>query len=80
MVLERTNQVIDIRGQICPYTLIDTRDALKGLTTGQVLQVMCDYEPAARTTIPNFCERKGYPIEIDELGDGTWLIRIQRTD
>jgi len=80
MVLERTNQVIDIRGKICPYTLIDTRDALKGLTTGQVLEVMCDYEPAARTTIPNFCERKGYPIEIDELGDGTWLIRIQRTD
>ena len=80
MVLERTKQVIDIRGKICPYTLIDTRDALKGLTTGQVLEVMCDYEPAARTTIPNFCERKGYPIEIDELGDGTWLIRIQRTD
>ena len=79
-MLERTNQVIDIRGKICPYTLIDTRDALKALTTGQVLEVMCDYEPAARTTIPNFCERKGYPIEIDELGDGTWLIRIQRTD
>ena len=80
MVLERTNQVIDIRGKICPYTLIDTREALKCLSTGQVLEVMCDYEPAARTTIPNFCERKGYPIEIDEHGDGTWLIRIQRTD
>ena len=80
MVLERTNQVIDIRGKICPYTLIDTREALKGLTTGQVLEVRCDYEPAAKTTIPNFCERKGYPIEVAELGDGTWRIRIQRTD
>ena len=80
MVLERTNQVIDIRGKICPYTLIDTREALKGLAAGQVLEVMCDYEPAAKTTIPNFCERKGYPIEVAELGDGTWRIRIQRTD
>lgn len=80
MVLERTNQVLDIRGKICPYTLIETREALKGLTAGEVLEVVCDYEPAAKTTIPNFCEKKGYPIEVAKVMEGVWLIRIQRND
>ena len=71
---------VDIRGQICPYTLIETRDMLKQLQTGQVLEVMCDYQPAALETIPNFCTKKGYPIETVEEGPNLWRIRIQRTD
>ena len=69
----------DIRGQICPYTLIETRDSLKRLETGQVLEVLCDYEPAAKTTIPNFCEKKGYPLETLEE-TGLWRLYIKRTD
>ena len=71
---------IDIRGQICPYTLIETRDKMKEMTTGQVLEVICDYEPAAKETIPNFCNKKGYPFDTIEVGPSLWHIRIQRTD
>ncbi len=71
---------IDIRGQICPYTLIETRDKLKQMTTGQVLEVISDYAPAAKETIPNFCTKKGYPFETDEVGPSLWHIRIERTD
>jgi tRNA 2-thiouridine synthesizing protein A len=80
MALDQVDQVADIRGKICPYTLIDTREALKRLSTGQVLEVVSDYEPAATATIPHFCEKKGYPIEVHDSGDGTWRIRIRRTD
>jgi tRNA 2-thiouridine synthesizing protein A len=71
---------IDIKGKICPYTLIETRDSLKGLSRGQVLEVRCDYEPAAKNTIPNFCQKKGYPIEILQEGPGLWRILIEKTD
>jgi len=71
---------IDIKGLICPYTLIETRDTLKQMQTGQVLEVLCDYEPAAKTTIPGFCEKKGYPLEIVEDGGSQWRLLIQRTD
>ena len=71
---------IDIRGQICSYTLIETRDALKDLSCGQVLEVVCDYEPAATTTIPNFCQKKGYPLETTEESSSLWRLRIKRTD
>lgn len=73
-------KTVDIRGQICPYTLIETRDALKGLEQGQVLEVVCDYEPAAKTTIPNFCSKKGYPLETIEEATGLWRLYIEKTD
>ncbi|MEK7369244.1 MAG: sulfurtransferase TusA family protein [Planctomycetota bacterium] len=77
---KQPGQSVDIRGKICPYTLIDTRDSLKGLSKGQVLEVTCDYEPAAKNTIPNFCQKKGYPIEIIQEGDSLWKILIEKAD
>jgi len=71
---------IDIRGLICPYTLIQTRDALKEMGAGQVLEVICDYAPAAETTIPNFCQKKGYPVETFQDGNNLWRLRITKTD
>lgn len=80
MAVSKVDRKIDIRGQICPYTLIETRDALKEMGRGQVLEVLCDYEPAAKTTIPNFCVKKGYPLETAEDGPSLWRLYIQRTD
>ncbi len=77
---KQPEQSVDIRGKICPYTLIDTRDSLKGLSKGQVLEVMCDYEPAAKNTIPNFCQKKGYSIEILQEADNLWRILIEKAD
>lgn len=76
----RVAQTVDIRGQICPYTLIETRDTLKGLAQGQVLEVVSDYEPAAKTTIPNFCNKKGYPLETVEEAANLWRLYIEKTD
>ncbi|MGR3310926.1 MAG: sulfurtransferase TusA family protein [Candidatus Brocadiales bacterium] len=71
---------INISGKICPYTLIETRDSLKELSKGEVLEVVCDYEPAAKTTIPNFCQKKGYPIEVLEEEKTLWKILIEKND
>ncbi|MFQ5593620.1 MAG: sulfurtransferase TusA family protein [Anaerolineae bacterium] len=81
MGFEKVDQTIDISGKICPYTLIETREALKRLETGQVLEVLVDYGPAAQATIPNFCQKKGYPLEtIEEQPGEAWRLLIQRTD
>ncbi len=80
MVLSKVTRQLDIRGKICPYTLIDTRDTLKEMKKGEVLEVLVDYEPAALETIPNFCVRKGYPYQTIPDGENVWRLRIERTD
>lgn len=74
------DRLIDIRGKICPYTLLETRNTLKAMVRGELLEVLCDYEPAAKVTIPNFCAKKGYPLESVEAGASLWRLRIRKTD
>jgi len=80
MALINVDHQIDITGKICPYTLIETREALKGLKQGEVLEVLVDFEPAAMVTIPNFCAKKGYPFQTIPNGHNSWRLRIERTD
>ncbi len=80
MALTKVDHQLDITGKMCPYTLMDTRDKLKDLTMGEVLEVLVDFEPAAMMTIPNFCAKKGYPFQTIADGEGRWRLRIERTD
>ena len=80
MAMTNVDHQIDITGKICPYTLIETRDALKGIKQGEVLEVLVDFEPAAMVTIPNFCAKKGYPFQTIADGEGRWRLRIERVD
>lgn len=72
-------KIVDIKGQICPYTLIETRDALKTVENGAVIEVLVDHGPAALETIPNFCKKKNYPLETVEEG-GAWRLYIKKEE
>jgi tRNA 2-thiouridine synthesizing protein A len=74
------DKTVDIHGKICPYTLIETRDAVKTLASGQLLEVLVDHPPAATETIPNFCRKKGYPYEVIDLGDKLFRVLIQKEE
>lgn len=74
------HKILDIRGKMCPYTLIETRDTLKEMGKGEILQVITDYKPAALETIPNFCHKKGYPIEIIDSADGIYRLLIKKEE
>lgn len=69
----------DLTGKTCPYTVMGTRDALKPLGKGQVLEVITDYEPAACESIPNFLNKKKYPFRVSEFDTGKWRFLIEKT-
>ena len=70
---------VDIKGKICPYTVIETRDSLKTVNDGDVVEVLVDHGPAALETIPNFCNKKKYPVEIVEE-EGFWRLYIKKEE
>jgi TusA-related sulfurtransferase len=69
---------IDTRHTFSPYPEKETRDALKSLANGQVLEVQGD-DPVARATIPSLCNRLGYFYEIIDADKGQWRILIEKT-
>jgi len=70
---------IDIRGKMCPHTLVLTKKALEGLGSGMVLKVICDHQPAAEDTIPSYCKKRGFEFESVKVREGLWELYIKKS-
>lgn len=69
---------LDVRGEICPYPMMKTVQALKKLTPADAgLEVTTDHAPALET-IPTQAARLGYTAVIEETGTPEWKIRLTR--
>lgn len=66
----KPDKTIDVRGQICPYPIIHTKNALKSLVSGQVLLVMTDNPPTVEETIPKLCRNNNYSLDTLEQTEG----------
>ena len=71
---------LDVRGEICPYPMMRTVNALKKLSEDEmVLEVVTDHAPCLET-IPTQAARLGFRTDIEETGASEWRIMITRTE
>lgn len=69
---------LDVRGEICPYPMMKTVQALKKLGKDEKqLVVITDHAPALET-IPTQAVRLGFTVEIKETGSPEWQITLVR--
>jgi tRNA 2-thiouridine synthesizing protein A len=69
---------LDVRGEICPYPMMKTVQALKKLGANELgLEVITDHAPALET-IPTQAIRLGYNATIEETGTPEWRITLTR--
>jgi TusA-related sulfurtransferase len=69
---------LDVRGEICPYPMMKTVQALKKLSKEDTqLVVITDHAPALET-IPTQAVRLGFTVEIKETGSPEWQITLTR--
>jgi tRNA 2-thiouridine synthesizing protein A len=69
---------LDVRGEICPYPMMKTVQALKKLPAAEEgLQVITDHAPALET-IPTQAVRLGFTTRIEETQASEWRIVITR--
>ena len=74
----KPDRVLDIRGEVCPYTYVKARLALEEMKTGQVLSVQVDYEPAIRS-VPRSVTIQGDEIlSVMLTQPGEWEILIRK--
>ena len=71
-------QIVDIRGEVCPFTFVRTKLALEAVAIGATLRVLTDHEPASRN-IPRSATEWGQDVlGVTALPDGTWAIDLRR--
>jgi len=70
---------LDVRGEICPYPLTETRKTMAELKVGDRLVVWVDY-PLAVDNVPRWVENSGNKlIGVEKTGASEWKIVIEKT-
>jgi tRNA 2-thiouridine synthesizing protein A len=55
------NQILDVKGLLCPLPVLKARKALSTMQTGEILKVIAT-DPAAVIDIPHFCQESGHGL------------------
>ncbi|AAB90690.1 sulfurtransferase TusA family protein [Archaeoglobus fulgidus] len=72
------NEVLDIRGEVCPFTFIETKLKLEEMKSGEILRVIIDHEPAVRD-VPRSVEQEGHEVlSVEKVGEKEWSILIKK--
>ncbi|GBE02321.1 sulfurtransferase TusA [bacterium BMS3Bbin06] len=73
------SDTLDVLGRVCPYPLVLTKKKLEKMNSGDILKILSDAPASAEDSIPRFCEKKGFALEVVKLEDkGYWEIYIQK--
>ena len=74
----KINKSIDIRGEICPMTLVKAKLAIDDLRDGEVLEVILDHIPALEN-VPRSLKDEGHEIlEVKKISDTDWKIVVKK--
>ena len=73
-----TEHVLDVRGEICPYPLTETRQKMAALRPGDRLVVWVDY-PLAADNVPRWARNAGHRVvEVTKTGPSEWKIVLEK--
>jgi tRNA 2-thiouridine synthesizing protein A len=74
----KADKNLDIRGVVCPYTLVKSKLAMEDIEVGQVLEIILDY-PEASTSIPKAMHNYGHTvISVDKINDKEWIVVVKK--
>jgi tRNA 2-thiouridine synthesizing protein A len=71
-------QTLDVRGQSCPLPVVRASQAIKGLSTGQVLEVLAT-DPGSLTDFPAWAKTTGHQLIEQTQDDGVFRYVVRKS-
>ena len=69
---------IDCLGLFCPMPILKTREAMKGLDTGQVLEMTSD-DPASEADMRSWSAKTGHKLLVVDRNGAVYRFLIRKT-
>ena len=71
------NDVLDCRGEVCPYPDVKSKRKAKKMNSGEVLKILVDY-PLSAERIPETMQSMGHDVlSVDKTADSEWEIQVK---
>jgi TusA-related sulfurtransferase len=75
---DKADKKLDIKGVVCPYTLVKSKLAIEDISVGQILEIVLDF-PEASESIPTAMLNYGHTVlKVDKINDTDWVIQIKK--
>lgn len=72
------DEILDVRGDCCPYPLIKTKKQVEQLKSGEILKVIAN-DPVAPQNIDAWVKKSGNKLLAVEQEDNLYNIYVQKT-
>lgn len=74
----KIDKKLNIKGEVCPYTLVKSKLAIEDIEVGQVLEILLDY-PEAAESIPKAMLNYGHTVlRAEKINSTDWVIQIKK--
>jgi len=75
---EKIDKKLDIRGQVCPYTLVRSKLGVEAIEVGQIIEILLDY-PEASDSIPKAMLNYGHSVlKVEKINDKEWIVLVRK--
>ena len=75
---QQVAELLDLKGEVCPYTFVKSKLALEEMESGQVLRVIVD-NPGSAANVPRSLSSEGHQIlNVEKLNGTDWAITVQK--
>jgi TusA-related sulfurtransferase len=72
------NRKLDCLGLFCPMPIVKTRDALKGMTVGETLEMLSD-DPASEADMKSWTTRTGHQLMAIERNGSVFRFVVRKS-
>ncbi len=77
-VNRQVDDVLDLKGEVCPYTFVKSKLALEDMESGEVLRVILD-NPGSARNVPRSLSSEGHQIlDVVQLDSTEWAITVRK--
>ena len=74
----KVDKKLNIKGVVCPYTLVKSKLAIEDIEVGQVIEILLDY-PEASESIPKAMLNYGHTVlKVEKINSTDWIIQIKK--
>lgn len=74
----KADKYLDIRGEVCPYTLVKSKLAVENIEVGQILEIILDY-PEAAGSIPKAMLNYGHSVlKVEKINPKEWIVQVRK--
>jgi len=74
----KIDKKLDIRGEVCPYTLVKSKLGVEDIEVGQIIEILLDY-PEASESIPKAMLNYGHSVlNVEKINEKEWTVLVRK--